>query len=70
MNLGNVTEVESLIKSGASVNFTDPYDRKEETTVHWAVGFAHDENMRKNRYKILELLIKHGASLNGRNNEG
>lgn len=69
MNLGNFTAVESLI-NGTKFNFAAEHDYESNTPVHWAVASANNENLRENRYKILELLIKYGAPMEGRNNDG
>lgn len=70
MNLGNVSEVESLINRGANVNFTYQIDYAgRRTPLHVAVNFV-DDNLPGNGYDIFELLIKHGADIEGRDSNG
>lgn len=66
--LGNVHEVESLIRNRANINFMDNLEFR--THVHRAVLPENNENMRQNRYKILQLLINNGAKFDERSKSG
>lgn len=68
MNIGNVNEVESLIRNRANVNFVDNLEFR--THVHRAVLPESNENIRQNRYKILELLINNRAKFDERSKSG
>lgn len=63
-----MSAVESLLKAGADVNFTLYRYWKQITPIGMAVDFTSNDEIRSNRYKILELLIKHGANLEDRHN--
>lgn len=68
---GDVSKVESLIRQGANLNFSDvtSYDSRE-TPVQLAATFTSDKEVRTNRDTILELLIKSGAKIDGRDQNG
>lgn len=56
---GNLQEVESLVSTGADVNYRNEYD---STALHFASG--------EGRFAVVEHLISHGANVNAANKGG